>query len=607
MEPVNTTVVPVWTDNSPLKPTYQRVAKGAAEGRRTAELAAGRTWNLNAAQGGDTTLIVNTTEEITDMVAKINAGAGITTAVQNFYINTFDISHNVMPLGGKCVDRTNPFPGNGSVTDPEDTCNYVLGSEAGGGCVMCHSSSNPSDPNYSNKSVGFFDRTHTLFSNPTQTDSACGDTAGMHQTTIGGVKRVAVKFSTIKSDGSANTIDLSDVADCAPVGNTLNQGVVLGYTSTQLANLMGMFASNPEPTPVAGGPTARFSYRVTGKAVEFDGSSSLNTTSWIWDFGGAGTSSGSDPAKPTFTYTDAATYTVTLITGNTTTTATHSKSLSVTVNAVYNKPTANFNITGNAADRTVTIVDASTGDAGDAVTIFVNWGDSSFATGATGTTLNHQYSRNGLYKIAVIAKGSKGLSDSMVKEAVVGTNATISGMVTAGSTSAGGALISLVSGTTVVQQTYSSVTGTYTGTYTLSSVASGTYTVKASKYGYVFADVPDVYVASGANVAGIDFNGSPVTTALLKIAGWIENAIPGIMVRLTDADGTILQQQLTDGDGKFYFAGLAFGDYTVNPMPEFCSACGNDANTVLPDLKSAVSVTTLDVLISRSTFTYTAL
>ena len=234
LEPTNTTVVPVWTDNSILKPTYQRVAKSAAEAKRAADGYNGSgvaNWPLNQAQGGDTTLIVNTTAEITDMVGRINAGAGISSAVMNFYINAFDVSHNVMPKGGKCVDRTSVGGGT--------TCNYILGSIEGGGCVMCHSSSNSLSPNYNSKSVGFFDRTHTLFANPVETDSTCSNTPGVHQTTIGGVKRVEVKLATIKSDGTPNTIDLSNVADCTPVGNTLDQGAVLGYTSTKLANLMG--------------------------------------------------------------------------------------------------------------------------------------------------------------------------------------------------------------------------------------------------------------------------------------------------------------------------------------------------------------------------------
>jgi PKD repeat protein len=233
MEPVNTTVVPVWTDNSPLKPTYQRVAKGAAEAKRAMDgyNASGvANFSLNQPQGGDTTLIVNTKAEITDMVSRINSGAGITTAVMNFYINTFDISHNIMPKGGKCIDRN----ADGDTADAGE-CNYILGATEGGGCVMCHSSSG--QPN----SVGFFDKTHTLFANPTEDDTACGTTGGIVQTTINNgtsdVKRVAVKFSTIKSDGTPNTIDLSNVADCTPVGNTLNQGEVLGYDSAKLAGL----------------------------------------------------------------------------------------------------------------------------------------------------------------------------------------------------------------------------------------------------------------------------------------------------------------------------------------------------------------------------------
>ncbi len=42
---------------------------------------------------------------------------------------------------------------------------WALGSSAKGGCVMCHSSSNPSDSNYSPYSVGFFDGSKDLMKN----------------------------------------------------------------------------------------------------------------------------------------------------------------------------------------------------------------------------------------------------------------------------------------------------------------------------------------------------------------------------------------------------------------------------------------------------------
>ena len=42
----------------------------------------------------------------------------------------------------------------------------ILGAPSGGGCLMCHASSDPASPNYSPKAVGFFDKQHTLFDQP---------------------------------------------------------------------------------------------------------------------------------------------------------------------------------------------------------------------------------------------------------------------------------------------------------------------------------------------------------------------------------------------------------------------------------------------------------
>jgi PKD repeat protein len=610
MEPVNTTVVPVWTDNSILKPTFQRVAKGAAEAKRgTDGFNASNIANfaLNQAQGGDTTLIVNTQAEITEMVTRINAGAGISTAVMNFYINTFDVSHNVMPKGGKCIDRN----ADGDTLDAGE-CNYILGSTEGGGCVMCHSSSLSSGPTasyYSPKSVGFFDRTHTLFSNPTEIDSACGGTAGVHQTTIGGVKRVAVKLSTIKSDGTANTIDLSDVEDCAPVGNTLNQGAVLGYTPAQLATLIGMPTTPVQAPTVMGLPTARFSYMINGQAVTFT-SQSINAASISWDFGDGSPTSSATPV--THTYTTGGAKTVSLLATNSTG-STNTKIVTITLAAVNTPPTAAGSITNVTADNIVTLTNTSHDDENNLYVtggkVYINWGDGGLKTGlVSGGTYTHKFT-NGVYKITLTAVDSRGAMNSITIPFVTSTasQGTISGFVTSGTTSINDALISLVSNTTgnVLQQVYSGPTPT--GSYTLKNVAAGTYTVKASKYGYVFAPAT-VSVTLGSTTT-LNITDS-AAIALFKITGYIESGVnssvtpnvpaltpPGILIQLLDSvTSATLKQTMTDGNGKFFFANLAFGNYTVHPVdPSSGTVTGSD---------KAISNLLADTTISRSTWTY---
>ena len=112
----------------------------------------------------------------------------------------------------------------------------ILGSPAGGGCVMCHSSSDSSSPNYSTRSVGFFDKRVSLFDQPTDGGQ------GIVQTEVddaGGIpaKRVDARFVAQKPDGSPLILDLS-TTNGDTVGNSVRQGDVLGFDPAYLANLV---------------------------------------------------------------------------------------------------------------------------------------------------------------------------------------------------------------------------------------------------------------------------------------------------------------------------------------------------------------------------------
>jgi hypothetical protein len=215
-------------------PTFQRLGKRAAELLRAAKGDADGNgvydFTLNAPQGGDTTLIVNRPDEIADFFAQIAVAGGAAAPanpVLHFYFNQFTLSHNVVPKAGN--------PANGR---------YILGSPAGGGCVMCHSdSSNP-------QSVGFFDRSQQLFAQPLDGG------AGLVQTVLaaaaplsGDLERVSIKFpysipiesgttlpSTFAATPLSTAVNLSNGAG-QTVGNTVNQGMLLGYGAEQLALL----------------------------------------------------------------------------------------------------------------------------------------------------------------------------------------------------------------------------------------------------------------------------------------------------------------------------------------------------------------------------------
>jgi hypothetical protein len=215
-------------------PTFQRLGKRAAELLRAQKGDADgngvHDWSLNAPQGGDTSLIVNTAGEITDFLTQIGVAGGASAPanpVIHFYFNQFTLSHNVVPKAGN--------PANGK---------YILGSLAGGGCVMCHSdSSNPT-------SVGFFDRTVQLFAQPLDGG------AGLVQTVLpaasplsGDLERVNAKFpysnplasgttlpSTFAATALSTAVNLSGT-NGQTVGNSVNQGTLLGYSPEQLALL----------------------------------------------------------------------------------------------------------------------------------------------------------------------------------------------------------------------------------------------------------------------------------------------------------------------------------------------------------------------------------
>ncbi|MBI5575281.1 MAG: hypothetical protein HY896_02835 [Deltaproteobacteria bacterium] len=230
IEPFGIMAVTVWANATTqageeagsISPTYQRLGKKAAELLRAyygdADGDGVFDWPLNRTQGGDKALIVNKPQEIADFITRIGLAGGPSNPVMHFYFNQFTLSHNVRPLS----DATNP----------------TLGSPAGGGCLMCHSSSDPVNPKYSPYSVGFFDKNFSLFTQPADGGS------GLVQTSLpaasplsGSLKRINVKFPYKTPEGSSSSVNLSNAAG-QTVGNSVGQGQVLGYDAETLEYLM---------------------------------------------------------------------------------------------------------------------------------------------------------------------------------------------------------------------------------------------------------------------------------------------------------------------------------------------------------------------------------
>ncbi len=150
-------------------------------------------------------LKIESAAKITAMRAQLaTTGAGL--ATHNAYPDTkmnlqpyfFDPSHGVVEKG------------------------KALGASAGGGCVMCHSSSDPSSPNYSSNSVGFFDGSQEMLKNGMMqmADYDCGgDDAAFMSGTAGWTNSahpdwMCGMFDGAEGDGPNNVCSDAEYAMC---------------------------------------------------------------------------------------------------------------------------------------------------------------------------------------------------------------------------------------------------------------------------------------------------------------------------------------------------------------------------------------------------------
>ncbi|MDH4275722.1 MAG: carboxypeptidase regulatory-like domain-containing protein, partial [Gammaproteobacteria bacterium] len=252
--------------------------------------------------------------------------------------------------------------------------------------------------------------------------------------------------------------------------------------------------------------------------------------------------------------------------------------------------TATYTLSGRVVDAlNVPISDVAIALSGD-------------ATASTRTNANGRYSFTKLARGAyTVTPTFTGLSFTPVSRAVTITrfsarrvnftstdalpNATtysISGRIT---TNTGGAL----RGATV------SVSGAGTGSvvtdangeYTISTLGNGTYTVTPSMTGYTFTPATRTATINNADVADINYAGTPPAPATYALSGRIiksnGNALSGVTIALT---GAATRSATSDSNGDYSIPGLSPGDYVVTP-----SLTGY---TFTPT-KQTVAVTNIDV------------
>ncbi len=209
----------------------------------------------------------------------------------------------------------------------------------------------------------------------------------------------AVNFSDTSTNTPTSWLwDFGDGTSSASQNPTHTYAAAGTYkVSLTATNAGGSTTATKTVTVLASGNTltAKFSYVVNGQFVTFTDTYTGNPTTWSWNFGDGQTSS---VQNPTHTYAAAGTYTVTLTAINQS--GSNSTSQSVTANA--SAPKAGFNGSRANSSKTITFIDASTGNP-----TAWTW---NFGDGGTSSTqdVTHTYAAAGNYTVTLTASNSSG-------------------------------------------------------------------------------------------------------------------------------------------------------------------------------------------------------
>jgi len=196
------------------------------------------------------------------------------------------------------------------------------------------------------------------------------------------------------------------------------------------------------------------------------------------------------------------------------------------------------------------------------------------ATGNTTTTASGNYSFTGL------AAGNYTVTPSLAGFIFtpVSNVVTVSDVAVVGNNfteTASAAATSILSGTAsgaVAQNVLINLSGSNTGSvltdssgnYSFSGLAAGSYTVIPSLAGFIFSPVSSVVTTtSGINASAFNFTATADASTRSSLSG----TVSGVVVQnvIINLGGTNTGSALTDVNGKFSFAGLAPGTYTVTP------------------------------------------
>jgi hypothetical protein len=153
---------------------------------------------------------------------------------------------------------------------------------------------------------------------------------------------------------------------------------------------------------------------------------------------------------------------------------------------------------------------------------------------------------------------------------------------------------------------HATTTANGSGVYTFPGLANGAYTVTPSRTGYTFSPASQNATVNGANVAGINFTATQVTTPTFSISGTISPTADGSGATVT-LSGAAHATTTANTSGAYTFTGLANGAYTVTPTNTgYAFTPVSQAATVSGANVTGVNFTATAVQAHSATLTWTA-
>jgi outer membrane protein assembly factor BamB len=175
------------------------------------------------------------------------------------------------------------------------------------------------------------------------------------------------------------------------------------------------------------------------------------------------------------------------------------------------------------------------------------------------------------YKVTAYGDGAAGSDSNVAVMPPPGTTYFITGTVRGLSGPLAGVLITLAPGGL-------SATTAADGTYKITGLQNGTYTVTPSLAGYRFLPANERVTVASMSVWGTDFNGSPIGP--YSISGTVLEGGVGLAgVTVTATPGGLTAT--TGGDGTYSITGFADGSYTVVPRRQGYSFSPHTASVTI--------------------------